>query len=319
MPENGQVAPDPGEQIRLAKLADQLGFGPLMIHDVPLNSADYSDPVGHLDPRVLLGAVAANTERIGLLSGAVVLPLRHPLHVAKGAVSVSALSRGRFVLGLGTGPSCRVRRVGPEYRGTAAAPCASLGATGRSSRPSLPRHCRRGAAECAGVSSAAAVARTGSAAGCRFWELSLEWIARHAIGWMTYHREPAALSDRHRPWRAAVARAAPGEFRTFAVGMHLELCANGHATPSTIPGGHRTGYRGLIERLSGMRAAGVEHIALNLMPTSRKPQEVLRELADRVLPCLRAERQTDRREWYCGIYCTNVDYTSTLIFTSRQE
>lgn len=41
---------DFSEQIALAQLADRLGFRALWVRDVPLNSIDYPDPVGHLDP-----------------------------------------------------------------------------------------------------------------------------------------------------------------------------------------------------------------------------------------------------------------------------
>lgn len=99
----GHVVADFDEQLELAALADTLGFRVLWIRDVPLNSADYPDPIGHLDPWVLLGALASRTRRIALASGAIVLPLRHPLHIAKGALSVATLSGGRFVLGLGSG------------------------------------------------------------------------------------------------------------------------------------------------------------------------------------------------------------------------
>ncbi|CAB3792270.1 hypothetical protein LMG28614_03488 [Paraburkholderia ultramafica] len=37
---------------------------------------------------------AANTQRITLVSGAIVLTLRHPLHIAKAALSVNMLSHG---------------------------------------------------------------------------------------------------------------------------------------------------------------------------------------------------------------------------------
>ena len=99
----GDIVVDFEEQIALASLADELGYRALWVRDVPLNSADYPDPVGHLDPWVLLGALASHTRHIALVSGAIVLTLRHPLHIAKGAVSVSTLSRGRFILGLGSG------------------------------------------------------------------------------------------------------------------------------------------------------------------------------------------------------------------------
>src|SRR3546814_10509514 len=45
---------------------------------------------------------------------------------------------------------------------------------------------------------------------------TLEWIARNAAGWATYHRPPAVQRDRHALWRRAVDRVAPGEFRSFS-------------------------------------------------------------------------------------------------------
>jgi alkanesulfonate monooxygenase SsuD/methylene tetrahydromethanopterin reductase-like flavin-dependent oxidoreductase (luciferase family) len=55
---------------------------------------------------------------------------------------------------------------------------------------------------------------------------SLDWIARNAIGWMTYHRDGKAQRGRYSMWRAAVDRASPSTFRAFAVAMHLDLSAD---------------------------------------------------------------------------------------------
>ncbi len=90
-------------QLGIAAQADELGFDALWVRDVPLNSESYPDPIGHADPWVFLGALAASTSRIALATGAIVLPLRHPLHIAKAALSIASLSKGRFVLGLGSG------------------------------------------------------------------------------------------------------------------------------------------------------------------------------------------------------------------------
>ena len=56
-----------------------------------------------VDPLVQLGAAAAVTERIELATGIFILPLRHPLAVARSACTVQELAGGRFVLGLGFG------------------------------------------------------------------------------------------------------------------------------------------------------------------------------------------------------------------------
>jgi probable F420-dependent oxidoreductase len=56
-----------------------------------------------VDPLVQLGAAAAVTTRIELATGVYILPLRHPLAVARSVCTVQELADGRFVFGLGFG------------------------------------------------------------------------------------------------------------------------------------------------------------------------------------------------------------------------
>lgn len=281
----GEIAPDFHAQLDLAARADVLGFRALWVRDVPLNSAEYPDPVGHLDPWVLLGALATRTRRIALASGAIVLTLRHPLHIAKAAISVNALSRQRFILGLGSGDRP------PEYaafgRDTEArrdlfrdhweTVGASVGLPSRvmpDLRPEgapdfylLPRQAR-----------AVPLLAVGSGG------QSVDWIARHAIGWMTYHRDPETQRDRHRLWRIAVERGAPEQFRAFGAAMRIELSDRADEAPSPLNLGYRTGARALVDLLGEMRQAGTHHVALNITDSPRPPAEVLEELATSVLP-----------------------------------
>ncbi|APR38981.1 TIGR03571 family LLM class oxidoreductase [Paraburkholderia sp. SOS3] len=281
----GQIVADFNEQIALAQRADALGYRALWVRDVPLNSADYPDPVGHLDPWVLLGALASNTARIALVSGAIVLTLRHPLHIAKGAISVQNLSRGRFILGLGSGDRP------PEY--------AAFGANGDARRELYRRHWETVAAA---VGPAARVIPDAAPDGAPAFTLlpqapqpvpllavgsggqSVDWIARHSIGWMTYHREPDAQQARHSMWRAAVERSAPGQFRAFGAALRLELsdAADEPATPLAL--GYRAGRHALAALLRAMREHGTHHVSLNLPSSPRAPREVIEELAQYVLP-----------------------------------
>jgi probable F420-dependent oxidoreductase len=57
----------------------------------------------HLDPLLLLTHVAARTSRIRLGTNVYILPLRHPIVVARLVVSLDALSGGRFTFGMGAG------------------------------------------------------------------------------------------------------------------------------------------------------------------------------------------------------------------------
>jgi probable F420-dependent oxidoreductase len=56
-----------------------------------------------LNPWVALGAAAGATERLRLATGIYILPLRHPLVTARAACTLQAVSRGRFLFGLGAG------------------------------------------------------------------------------------------------------------------------------------------------------------------------------------------------------------------------
>jgi luciferase-type oxidoreductase len=283
--EADQVVADFGSQLELAKTADSLGFEALWIRDVPLNSIDYPDPVGHLDPWVFLGALASHTSRIALVSGAIVLTLRHPLHIAKAAISVNTLSRGRFILGLGSGDrpaeyaafgreSDQRRELFRRHWETVAA---AVGSHSRVIPDEAPDHSPEFFILPRSPSPVPLMA-VGSGG------QSVDWIARNAIGWMTYHREPEAQRGRYSMWRAAVDRASPSTFQAFAVAMRLDLSADPDELPVPVPLGYRTGRHGLAAILRAMGASGTHHVTLNLAPSRRAPHEVIEELAAEVLP-----------------------------------
>ena len=55
------------------------------------------------DPLLPLAYAAAVTSRIRLATGILILPQRHPLYVAKEVATLDVLSRGRVILGIGSG------------------------------------------------------------------------------------------------------------------------------------------------------------------------------------------------------------------------
>ncbi|SAK87878.1 LLM class oxidoreductase [Caballeronia ptereochthonis] len=276
---------DFNEQIALGCLADGLGYRALWVRDVPLNSADYPDPVGHLDPWVLLGALASNTERAALISGAIVLTLRHPLHIAKGAFSVNTLSRGRFILGVGSGDRppeyAAFGRDPDERRDLYRRHWDTLAAAVALPSRVIPDSAPEGAPEfylLPRQSSSIPLLAVGSGG------QSVDWIARHSLGWMTYHREPHAQRGRYSMWRAAVERAASGAFRAFGVAMRLDLSDRPEEPATDISLGYRTGHRALIDLLHQMRESGTHHVTLNVSSERRPARDIIEEVAAYVLP-----------------------------------
>lgn len=97
---------DAGNVVTVAKAVEAAGFDGLAFTEHPAPGYRWlAEGGGHqtLDPFVALGAAAAVTERVKLLTYLGVVPYRNPLLLAKAAATVDMISNGRFILGLGTG------------------------------------------------------------------------------------------------------------------------------------------------------------------------------------------------------------------------
>ncbi len=100
---------EPETAARVARLAEDAGFESVWTGEhvvlpdpqVPPSPAPPEMPM--LDPAVALAFAAAQTERIRLATGIVILPQRNPLVLAKEMASVDVLSGGRLTLGVAAG------------------------------------------------------------------------------------------------------------------------------------------------------------------------------------------------------------------------
>lgn len=97
----------PDSITRIAVAAEQMGFDSVLPND-HFSTQNYvrqmlPRPPNYFDPFVSLAYVAAQTRRIRLMTGVVVLPLRDPTSVAKQAASLDHFCQGRLVLGVGIG------------------------------------------------------------------------------------------------------------------------------------------------------------------------------------------------------------------------
>ncbi|MBV8889365.1 MAG: TIGR03619 family F420-dependent LLM class oxidoreductase [Alphaproteobacteria bacterium] len=90
---------------RAAEQAEALGFDDVWTseHIIVPNGASYPPSAVFYDPVLALTWAAAYTSRVGLGTSVLVLPMRHPLPLAKELATLQNLSHGRFILGAGVG------------------------------------------------------------------------------------------------------------------------------------------------------------------------------------------------------------------------
>src|SRR6202158_1798411 len=94
------------EAIRRAAIqAEELGFADVWTseHIIVPKGAPYPPSALFYDPVLSLTWAAAFTIRVGLGTSVLVLPMRHPLPLAKELATLQNLSEGRLILGAGVG------------------------------------------------------------------------------------------------------------------------------------------------------------------------------------------------------------------------
>src|SRR3954451_4597710 len=119
---------DPTAVGRLGRAVEELGFDHLLAYDHVLGAvhADrerplpgpYTEHDPFHDPFVMFGYLAGLTERIGFVTGVLVLPQRQTALVARQAADVDLLSGGRLRLGVGVGWNhVEYEALGYRFRG----------------------------------------------------------------------------------------------------------------------------------------------------------------------------------------------------------
>ena len=90
---------------RAAVQAEELGFADVWTseHIIVPQGAPYPPSPAFYDPVLTLCWAAAFTRRVGLGTSVLVLPMRHPLPLAKELATLQCLSEGRLILGAGVG------------------------------------------------------------------------------------------------------------------------------------------------------------------------------------------------------------------------
>ncbi|WP_037311096.1 LLM class oxidoreductase [Ruegeria halocynthiae] len=267
-----------------ARKAEDFGFAALWLRDVPFNVPSFGDPGQVFDPFVYLGALATVTDRIALGTSSVILPLRHPAHVAKTAATADVLSGGRLLLGVASGdrpeeyPAMNqsyddrgarfrdsmdyIRAVGSDYPTHEGAQGILSGGIDLLPKPHGTR---------------LPMLITGGS------QQTPDWVAQNGDGWMTYPRSAAAQGRVIVDYRRRVKAAGQPE-KPVMQSLYVDIVADPAAPPRPIHLGFQSGVDFLRGYLREIETLGVNHVALNLRFNQAPIDTTLEHLADTVLP-----------------------------------
>ncbi|WP_232460580.1 LLM class flavin-dependent oxidoreductase [Stenotrophomonas maltophilia] len=198
-------------QGRWVEQIDRHGFAAAWVRDVPLFDPMFGDAGQLFDPFTYLAWLAARTQRVALATGSVVLPLRHPIDLAKAAASIDQLSGGRLVMGVASGDRpLEFPAYGLEHAARGERFATAMNEMRRWLQPGTDGRMTHAGAEQGvqllptTVSGRVPLVVTGGA------RQSLEWIGQHADGWLTYPEAthdaagPQRLAAKIRAWRALI-------------------------------------------------------------------------------------------------------------------
>ena len=276
--------PTMARHVERVQLAEELGFSAIWLRDVPFNVPSFGDAGQLFDPFVYLGLLAARTECIALGVASIVLPLRHPAHVAKAAASVDVLSGGRLILGVASGdrpeeyPALNlpfenrgdrfrasfdyIRRMwedSPAFENNYGSPYGGMDMLPKPASGKLPMLITGGSQQ------------------------DPDWIARNGEGWITYPREIAAQAKVISGWRARV-KAAGGPAKPAVQSLYVDLADDPDMPAQPIHLGYRLGVNPLRAHLKSLEEIGINHVALNLRFNQADIETTLTRLADEILP-----------------------------------
>ena len=278
------AVPTLDRHIERVQLAEKLGFSAIWLRDVPFNVPSFGDVGQTYDPFVYLGFLAGQTEQIALGVASIILPLRHPAHVAKAAASADVLSGGRLILGIASGdrpeeyPALNlpfgnrgerfresfeyIKRMGedtPTFENVYGSPHGGMDMLPKPASRKLPLLITGGSQQ------------------------DSEWIAQHGDGWMIYPRNITVQKQIIHHWRSR-AQEAGRNLQPVMEPLYIDLVEDPDTPPQPIHLGLRLGTNNLRDYLKSREEIGVNHVALNLRFNQGDIETTLKRLADEILP-----------------------------------
>lgn len=275
--DHDESAPPVDEEMRLAAHAEEVGFDALWARDVPTYWPKFRDAGQTYDPWSWLTLAATHTEDVALGTASVVLPLRHPLHVAKSAASIDRLSGGRLVLGIASGdrpPEYDAFGVEEDDRSASFRESVHvLRTVWREEFPELET--RWGTLDGRLDLVPKPTVETLPLLVTGRSRQSLEWIGEHGDGWLFYHLPRRTLEDYVADWRDVA-----GE-KPFSLAVNVDLAADPGAEPEPIEQGFRAGSDWFVEYFRDLDRMGVDHVLVSVRGDD--PERALTAFAEDVM------------------------------------
>lgn len=276
--------PSMNHHIERVQLAEELGFSAVWLRDVPFNVPSFGDAGQVFDPFVYLGVLAAQTSRIALGVSSIVLPLRHPAHVAKAAATADVLSNGRLILGIASGDRPEeypALDVAFETRGELFRESYQYIRSMSKDRPDFENQFGQ-VSGCMDmlpkpVNGDLPLLVTGSS------QQSSEWIAANGDGWMMYPRPLVQQAHIIKAFRSQINECGVSD-KPVMEPLYIDLVSDPDASPQPIHLGLRLGINSLRDYLKSRQEIGVNHVALNLRFNNADIEKTLEKLSDELLP-----------------------------------
>lgn len=251
------------------------------MRDNPLYSPHLGPVTENYDPFVFLTYLSAFTSKIALGTSSIVATLRHPIHLAKSAVSLDLISNQRLLLGMATGdrafefPAFKVDEsaLTERYQTT----IQSLRALWQSHSPNisnsifelyedsglqvLPKH------------------HTIPMFGTGYSRQSMSWLQQHMDGWLFYAQPFQDQKKLVEAWHSDTDR-----FKPFMNILMIDLSRNPNETVKPIKGGFRTGRKNLLQILKAYESINTNHIILRFTNDDRDIEELIEEVGTYIVP-----------------------------------
>ncbi|WP_353102318.1 LLM class oxidoreductase [Myroides odoratus] len=284
------------QHLKYIQQIDRSGFDALWVRDIPVYDPNFRDVGQVYDPLTYLAYLAGQTEQVALGTASIVLPLQHPIALAKATASIDQLANGRLLLGVGSGDRYAefpafgksFERRGELFREVFQdlqtlhridTPKMNSSLTQMQDLNVVPKPIHQGVP----------MLVTGAS------QQSLDWIATHADGWITYpgptttKEDTLGLKQKIAAFRNLIPQ---GEFKPHMTNEWIELDEDPHFPRTPLRGGFvlKTGRYGLLDLLHQWEEIGVNHAALGIQFGKRDIGETLAELAQEVLPYFKGDK-----------------------------